>query len=73
MRDEQGQQLEPEAELVRSATIEAVDLEARLAQVEAQIAKKQGKTDRRSASFQALLKERTELQAQIELQKKGSL
>jgi integrase len=46
------------------------DLRERLAQVEAQIAKKQGKTDRRSASFQALLKERTELQARLEAQGK---
>jgi integrase len=56
---------------LRSATNEAVDLQARLAQVEAQIAKKQGKADRRSASLQALLKERTELQARLEAQEKG--
>jgi len=41
-----------------------------LAQVEAQITKKQGKADRRSASHQALLKERTELQARLEAQEK---
>src|SRR5260370_881964 len=58
---------------LRSATDEAEDLQARLAQVEAQIVKKQGKTDQRSASLQALLKERSELQAQIQLQEKGSL
>ena len=49
----------------------AENLRERLAQVEAQIAKKQGKTDRRSASLQALLKERTELQARLEAQEKG--
>jgi integrase len=57
---------------LRSAANEAVDLQTRLAQVEGQIAKKQGKTDRRSASLQALLKERAELQAHIEAQEKGS-
>jgi integrase len=49
----------------------AEDLRKRLVQVEAQIAKKQGKTDRRSASFQALLKERAELQARLAAQEKG--
>jgi len=44
------------------------DVHARLQQVEAQIVKKQGKTDRRSASLQALLKERVELQARVEAQ-----
>jgi len=56
---------------IRSARNEAVDLQARLAQVEAQIAKKQGKSDRRSASLQALLKECTELQARIAEQENG--
>jgi hypothetical protein len=56
---------------MRSQTNAAEDLRERLAQVEAQIAKKQGKADRRSASFQALLKERTELQARLEAQEKG--
>ena len=56
---------------LRSAINEAVDPQARLQQVEEQIAKKQGKTDRRSASLQALLKERTELQARLEAQEKG--
>jgi len=56
---------------LRSAPAEAVDIQARLAQVEAQIAKKQGKADRRSASLQALLKERTELQARLTAQEKG--
>jgi hypothetical protein len=56
---------------LRSAFNEAVDLQKRLAQVEAQIAKKQGKTDRRSASLQALLKERAELQARLAAQEKG--
>jgi integrase len=56
---------------LRSATNEAVDLRARLIQVEAQIVKKQGKADRRSASLQALLKERAELQARLAAQEKG--
>jgi integrase len=56
---------------LRSAANAAEDLYGRLAQVEAQIAKKQGKADRRSASLQALLKERTELQARLEAQEKG--
>jgi len=56
---------------MRSPVTEAEEIHARLQQVEAQIAKKQGKTDQRSASMQALLKERTELQARIEAQEKG--
>ena len=56
---------------MRLPTNAAEDLRERLAQVEAQIAKKQGKTDRRSASLQALLKERTELQALLQAQEKG--
>ncbi len=48
---------------MRSPTTEAEEVNARLQQVETQIAKKQGKTDQRSASLQALLKERAELQA----------
>ncbi len=56
---------------LRSAFNEAVDLRKRLAQVETQIAKKQGKTDRRSASLQALLREQAELQARLEAQEKG--
>jgi hypothetical protein len=54
----------------RSAVNETQDLRERLAQVETQIAKKQRKTDRRSASLQVLLKERAELQAQLEVQRK---
>jgi hypothetical protein len=46
----------------------AEDLHARLAQVEAQIAKKRGKVDQRSASLQALLREQAELKAQMEAQ-----
>ncbi len=46
---------------LRSAPKEAEDLHARLGQVEAQIAKKRGKVDQRSASLQALLRERAEL------------
>ena len=48
---------------MRSPTSEAEEVNARLQQVEAQLAKKQAKTDQRSASLQALLKERAELQA----------
>ncbi len=55
---------------LRSSASEAGDICERLAQVEAQIAKKQGKADRRSASLQALLKERVELQARLEVQGK---
>lgn len=58
---------------MRSTPAPAGDLQARLAQVEAQIAKKQEKTDRRSASLQALLKERAELHTQMEDQKKGKV
>ena len=56
---------------LRSATIATEDLHARLAHVEAQISKKQGKADRRSASLQALLEEQAELQARLEAQEKG--
>src|SRR5713226_7165117 len=51
---------------MRSPMTEAEEVHARLQQVEAQIAKKQGKTDQRSVSLQALLKERAELQARLE-------
>ncbi len=56
---------------LRSAPNAAEDLQARLVLVEAQIAKKRGRTDRRSASLQALLKERAELQARLAAQEKG--
>ena len=56
---------------LRAAANAAEDLHARLVQVEAQIAKKFGKADRRSASLQALLKERTEIQAHLEAQEQG--
>lgn len=56
---------------LRSAPNAAEDLHARLAQVEAQIAKKQGRVDQRSTSLQALLRERAELQARLEAQEKG--
>ena len=56
---------------MRSSTTEAEEVNARLQQVQAQIAKKQGKTDQRSASLQALLKERAALQARLEAQEKG--
>jgi integrase len=55
---------------MRQPTCGAGDLRERLAQVEAQLSKKQGKADRRSASYQALLKERTDLQARLEAMKK---
>jgi hypothetical protein len=48
---------------MRSPLTEVEEIQARLQQVEAQLAKKQGKADQRSASMQALLKERAELQA----------
>lgn len=51
---------------LRSATDAPENISERLAQVEAQIAKKQSKADQRSASLRALLKERAELQARIE-------
>jgi hypothetical protein len=56
---------------LRSPTTEAMDVHTRLQQVEAQISKKQGKVDQRSASMQALLRERAELQARLEAQEKG--
>jgi hypothetical protein len=56
---------------MRSPTTEAEEVNARLQQVEAQIAKKQGKTDQRSASLQALLKQRAALQARLATQEKG--
>jgi hypothetical protein len=56
-----------------TATNVTGDLRERLAQVKAQIAKKQGKADRRSASFQALLKEQTELQVRLQAMEKEDL
>jgi hypothetical protein len=55
---------------LRSPENSTENLHARLVQVEAQIAKKQGKADQRSASLQALLKERAELQTRLEVQEK---
>ncbi len=52
----------------RSANDLAKSLSERLAQVEAQIAKKQSKVDQRSASLRALLKERAELKSYLEIQ-----
>jgi len=46
---------------------EVVDLQARRVAVEAQIAKKQGKTARRSTALPALLKERAKLQDELEV------
>jgi len=46
------------------------DVNARLQQIETQIAKKQGKVDQRSAAMQALLRERAELQARPEVQER---
>ncbi len=57
---------------MRLPTTGAEEINVRLQQIEAQIAKKQGKTDQRSASLQALLKERAELQTRLETQEKGS-
>ncbi len=54
---------------LRSAATATEDLHARLAYLEARIAKKRGKADRRSASLQALLREQAELKAQVERQK----
>jgi len=51
---------------MRLPTTEAEEINARLQQVEVQITKKQGKTDQRSASLQALLRERAELQTRLE-------
>jgi hypothetical protein len=48
---------------MRSPLTEVEEVNARLQQIETQIAKKQGKADQRSASLQALLKERAELHA----------
>ncbi|HKF36727.1 MAG TPA: hypothetical protein VKB35_07470, partial [Ktedonobacteraceae bacterium] len=56
---------------LRSAPNAAEDLHARLAQVEAQLAKKRGKVDQRSASLQALVRERAELQARLGAQKES--
>lgn len=50
---------------LRSATASKEDVQARLAQVEAQIAKKQGKVEQRSVSMQTLVRERAELQARL--------
>jgi integrase-like protein len=56
---------------LRSATTVTEDLHVRLAHLEAQLAKKRGKADQRSASLQALLREQAELQARLEAQEKG--
>jgi len=53
---------------LRSAAAPTEDLRARLTQVETQIAKKQGQTDRRNASLQALLREQAELKALLEVE-----
>jgi hypothetical protein len=54
---------------LRLVTTATEDIHARLAHLEAQIAKKRGKADQRSASLQALLREQAELKAQVERQK----
>jgi hypothetical protein len=56
---------------MRLPTTEVEEVSARLQQVETQIVKKQGKTDQRSASLQALVRERAELQVRLEALKKG--
>jgi hypothetical protein len=48
-------------------------LRERLAQVEAQIAKKQEKADQRSAAMKALLQERDSLQARLEALKRAEV
>ncbi len=54
---------------LHSAATATEGLHARLAYLEAQIAKKRGKADQRSASLQALLREQAELKALVERQK----
>ena len=51
---------------LRSSSASKEDLHARRASLEAQIAKKQGKTDQRSASLRALLQELAEVNARIQ-------
>ncbi len=53
-----------------SPTTSSDDVNARLQQIETQIAKKQGKVDQRSAAMQALLRERAELQVRPEVQER---
>lgn len=57
---------------MRSASSDMEDLQARLAHLEAQIAKKQGKADRQSASIRTLMREIAEIKVLIETQEKGS-
>jgi hypothetical protein len=57
---------------MRSVTTSTEDLQLRRTQLEAQIAKKQGKTDRRNASLQALMQELVEVKARIAAQEKES-
>jgi len=56
---------------LRSASHDQENLHTRLAELEAQIAKKQGKADQRSASMRVLQREQAEIQAQIEAQSKN--
>src|SRR6266516_4404703 len=56
---------------MRSVTTPTEDLQLRRTQLEAQIAKKQGKTDRRNASLRALLQELVEVKARLGAQEKG--
>jgi hypothetical protein len=55
---------------MRSCMSSAEEIDERLQQVEAQIAKKQGKSDQRSASLKALLRERAELHARLKEQRR---
>ena len=57
---------------MRSVTTPTEDLQLRRTQLEAQIAKKQGKTDRRNASLRALMQELVEVKARIDAQEKES-
>jgi integrase len=54
----------------RSAITPMEDLQLRRTQLEAQIAKKQGKTDRRNASLRALMQELVEVKARLSAQEK---
>ena len=55
---------------MRSVTTPTEDLQLRQTQLEAQIAKKQGKTDRRNASLRALMQELVEVKARLGVQEK---
>jgi hypothetical protein len=58
---------------MRSPSTSEEDLQARKASLEAQIAKKQGKADRRSAALRALLQELAEVNARIQAEETQKL